>query len=242
MCMTCRSPAKARITALAAEGIGTRAHPGSPTALEVTEGARRIRASQAYLDGLVELQDLSAQRAVAAVNWPDTGTILDYCAGGGGKALAIADRSAARILAHDSSAARMSDIAVRATRAGVSITVLRPGMAAGHAPFDAVLCDVPCSGSGTWRRDPEAKWRLTPKRLEDLLAAQTEILDEAALYVTPGGLLVYMTCSLLAEENEAQIDAFLARAPGWQRVGSLVDTPLTASDGFFTSVLRAPDD
>lgn len=226
--------------ALAAEGIATRAHPDCTTALEVTEGARRLRNARAYLDGLVELQDLSAQRAVAAVDWPENGAILDYCAGGGGKALAIADRSAARLFAHDSSAARMTDIAARAGRAGVPIEVLPPGTAARHAPYDAVLCDVPCSGAGTWRRDPETKWRLTPERLADLIAVQAEILDESAALVAPGGLLVYMTCSLLAAENEAQIAAFLSRAPGWRQTRAHVDTPLTASDGFFEAVLRAP--
>jgi 16S rRNA (cytosine967-C5)-methyltransferase len=226
--------------ALAADGIVTRAHPDCETALEVTEGARRIRSASAYLDGLVELQDLSAQRAVASVDWPAQGAILDFCAGGGGKALAIADRGGGRIFAHDSSAARMSDIPARASRAGVSIEVLAPGTAVRHAPYDAVLCDVPCSGAGTWRRDPEAKWRLTPERLAELVVLQAGILDEAAVHVAPGGLLVYMTCSLLARENEDQIAAFAARSPGWQQVAARLDTPLTASDGFFTAVLRAP--
>jgi 16S rRNA (cytosine967-C5)-methyltransferase len=103
-----------------------------------------------------------------------------------------------------------------------------------------VLCDVPCSGSGTWRRDPETRWRLTPERLEALRATQAAILDEAAGLVAPGGRLVYMTCSLLAAENEAQVAAFLARRPGWRQEVARIDTPLTASDGFFTAVLGAP--
>lgn len=226
---------------LVADGIETRPHPACATALEVTQGARRVRNCDAYTEGLVELQDLSAQLAVASVDWPQQGRILDYCAGGGGKALAIADCSSARVLAHDASAARMSDLGARAARARVEIEVLPAGGAGRHAPYAAVLCDVPCSGSGTWRRDPEAKWRLTSERLDALRATQATILDAAADLVAPGGLLVYMTCSLLRAENEAQIAAFRDRRPDWHGMGQRIDTPLTASDGFFTAVLRAPN-
>jgi 16S rRNA (cytosine967-C5)-methyltransferase len=190
------------------------------------------------MTGLVELQDLSAQRAVAAVDWPAEGRILDYCAGGGGKALAIADRTGARVLAHDALPQRMADLPVRAARAGVAIDRIEGAELARHGPFDAVLCDVPCSGSGTWRRDPEAKWRLTPDRLDALLRMQADILDAAALRVRPGGRLVYMTCSLLRSEDEDQVARFLARSAGWSLAGMQVDTPLTASDGFFTAELR----
>ncbi len=223
---------------LAAEGIETRADPRCDTALEVVAGARALRRASAYLDGVVELQDLSPQRAVAAVTWPGEGTILDFCAGGGGKALAIADRTGARVLAHDVSRRRMSDLPGRAARAGVDIACLAPGTAGGRAPYDAVLVDVPCSGSGTWRRDPEAKWRLTPEGLDDLCRAQAGILDEAGKLAGPRGLLVYMTCSLLPRENEAQVAAFLARTRGWRLARSHTDTPLTASDGFYTAVLE----
>ncbi|MFW5642370.1 MAG: RsmB/NOP family class I SAM-dependent RNA methyltransferase, partial [Roseicyclus sp.] len=140
----------------------------------------------------------------------------------------------------DAVAARMSDLAPRAARAGVAIEVLPPGQAGRHAPHAAVLCDVPCSGSGTWRRDPEAKWRLTPGRLREFRVTQAAILDAAAPLVAPGGLLVYMTCSLLAAENEAQVEGLLARRPGWCLEATRIDTPLTASDGFFTAILRAP--
>lgn len=226
------------IARLAADGIAARPTPLCDTALEVTEGGRRLRGAGAYLEGRVELQDLSAQRAVAVVPWPGTGRILDYCAGGGGKALAIADRTGAEVFAHDAHARRMSDLPARAERAGVAVGLLPPGGAAAHAPYDAVLCDVPCSGSGTWRRDPEAKWRLTPEGLDALLGVQAAILDAAAGLVAPGGLLAYMTCSLLKAEDEAQVTAFLARNAGFAAVATMLDTPLTASDGFFTAVLR----
>jgi len=96
---------------------------------------------------------------------------------------------------------------------------------------------VPCSGTGTWRRTPDAKWRLSAARLDDLRKAQAGILDDAARCVAPGGQLSYMTCSLLAEENRDQIDAFLARAPGWRLVRDQTWTPLSGGDGFYSALL-----
>ncbi len=173
------------------------------------------------------------------VDWPG-GRILDYCAGGGGKALAIADACAAQVLAHDALPRRMADLPARAERAGVHIPILAASGLVSAGRFEAVLCDVPCSGSGTWRRDPEAKWRLNPTRLAELEQVQAAILDEAAPLLLPGGRIVYMTCSLFRGENEAQVDAFLMRHPGWRLDGAGIDTPLSASDGFFHAVLRAP--
>ncbi|WP_375552572.1 RsmB/NOP family class I SAM-dependent RNA methyltransferase [Rhodophyticola porphyridii] len=225
------------VALLTSSGIGARAVPGCETAIEVISGARGVRHTQAYLDGLVELQDLSVQRACAAVDWPVDGRILDYCAGGGGKALAIAARSDAEISVHDANPARMADLPARAGRAGVRLIARETSALTGAGPFDLVLADVPCSGSGTWRRDPEAKWRLTPERLADLRRLQSDILDRAARLVRPGGSLVYMTCSLLQSENEEQVEAFLACTPGWVLTGRHIETPLTASDGFFMAEL-----
>lgn len=227
------------IAQLAAEGVVAQADPRAVTALEVTSGARQVKSTSAYRDGLVEPQDLSVQRAVLAVAWPN-GAILDYCAGGGGKSLAIAALTGEAVFAHDAAPGRMADIAVRAARAGARIELLRTRDVARHGPFAAVLCDVPCSGSGTWRRDPEAKWRLTDARLEALRRTQSEILDTAAGLVMARGQLVYMTCSLLFAENEAQIAAFLERHRGWTCEAEAVETPLSASDGFYHAILRAP--
>jgi 16S rRNA (cytosine967-C5)-methyltransferase len=223
---------------LAEDGITTERDQLTGTALRITGGARRLRQARGYREGLVELQDLSAQRAVGFVDWPGEGRILDYCAGGGGKALAIADRSEAQVFAHDALPKRMADLPARAARAGVTIPTLATAELADSGPFTAVLCDVPCSGTGTWRRDPEAKWRLTPARLAELRRLQSAILDAAAPFVAPGGQLVYMTCSLLRAENEDQVAAFLERSGGWSLMGQRIDTPLSASDGFFTAVLR----
>jgi 16S rRNA (cytosine967-C5)-methyltransferase len=233
-----RTTREAAARTLEADGMATRADGAVETALEVTEGGRRLRQSTAYATGLVEPQDLSVQRAVTRVDWPSRGTILDYCAGGGGKALAIADRTGAEVFAHDALPQRMADLEPRAERAGVRITPLATAALAARGPFDVVVTDVPCSGSGTWRRDPEAKWRLTPQALETLVATQAEILDQASALVAAGGRIVYMTCSLFEAENEAQVASFLARHPGWQAGAMTIDTPLTASDGFFSAELR----
>jgi 16S rRNA (cytosine967-C5)-methyltransferase len=173
------------------------------------------------------------------VDWADR-SVLDYCAGGGGKSLAIAGLGARRIVAHDADPRRMSDLAPRAARAGAQIAVRSTAELAAVAPFDVVLCDVPCSGSGTWRRDPEAKWRLTPNRLAELVALQAEILDRTTRYVRSGGRLVYMTCSLFPVENSEQVQGFLERHPNWRCQAQGGDTPLTASDGFFFAVFEAP--
>lgn len=226
------------IAALAAEGVVAEAEPSADTALAVRAGARKVRATAAYRDGLVEPQDLSVQRAVLAVDWP-RGPILDYCAGGGGKALAIAALTGLPITAHDAAPQRMVDLPPRAARAGAAVTIVDGAALARAGVFEAVLCDVPCSGSGTWRRDPEGKWRLTPARLLALTRLQAEILDAAAAHVGPGGRLVYMTCSLFPVENELQVAAFLARHPGWRCVAEGCDTPLSASDGFYHAVLCA---
>ena len=227
------SPAQAA-SVLAAEQIATDPHPDLPTALRVRDGARRLAASAAYRDGLVELQDLSPQLACSLL--PAQGSLLDYCAGGGGKALALAARGLAPVTAHDIDAGRMSDLPARAARAGARIAIAAPGQVSGR--FDLVVADVPCSGSGTWRRTPDAKWRLTSADLARLVQLQARILDQTAALVAPGGALAYMTCSLLRAENQSQTDAFLLRHPGFQQQEQRLFTPLDASDGFYLCLLR----
>ena len=160
--------------------------------------------------------------------------VLDYCAGGGGKALALAARQPdMQVAAHDVTPARMADLPARAGRAGLSIALqARP-----RGPYDLVVADVPCSGSGTWRRTPDAKWRLTRARLDELVAVQGRILEQAAVLVAPGGSLAYMTCSLLEAENGAQIDGFLAANPGFREGDRQTWTPLDGGDGFFMARL-----
>jgi 16S rRNA (cytosine967-C5)-methyltransferase len=223
---------------LVAEGISAQPHEIASTAIQVTDGARRLNQSDAYKAGLFEMQDGSSQAAMEAVPLPQTGTILDYCAGGGGKTLALAARGGAglRWIAHDADPARMKDLTERAARAGVEVHLaqdpddLTP-------PFDLVLCDVPCSGSGTWRRTPDAKWSLTPRRLEDLQQIQASILENAAALVAGGGTLVYATCSVLRQESEAQIEAFQAALPRWRSVLTRRWPVSDGGDGFFIAIM-----
>jgi len=227
-------PAAAQV-ALSAAGIETRPSVALPTALEVLAGERRIAQSQAYLDGLVELQDLSPQLACAALSLVPGMRVLDYCAGGGGKALALAGRQPGlSITAHDADFNRMRDLPARAARAGARIaTSRRPS-----GLFDLVLADVPCSGSGTWRRTPDAKWRLMPEDLRKLCNIQAQILEKVQEYVAPGGCLAYMTCSLLDAENGDRIADFLRRHDGFLLLQQTRWTPLDAGDGFFLALLR----
>ncbi|MFA5581518.1 MAG: RsmB/NOP family class I SAM-dependent RNA methyltransferase [Paracoccaceae bacterium] len=224
------------IATLADEGIDATAHPLSPSALEVTHNARRIAASSAYRDGLVELQDAASQAVVDLLPLAPDMRVLDYCAGGGGKLLAMAARAPAIFTAHDAEPRRMRDLPARAQRAGLAnVALAAPGTPGGA--FDLVLCDAPCSGSGAWRRAPQAKWDLTPDRLAQLVDIQAEILDHASALVALDGVLAYATCSLFARENHDQTRAFLARHSGWHCAGEHVFTPLDGGDGFYLALL-----
>ena len=229
------SPEEA-VEALAEEGILAVPHPLAATALELHDGARKLHGSRSYAEGLVDLQDAASQAVVADLPVAKGARVLDYCAGGGGKALALADRGAT-VFAHDHDPRRMRDLPVRAERAGVRIVLLEGAGVARAAPFDLVLLDVPCSGSGSWRRSPEAKWALTPARLAELVALQAEILDQTCDLVGAKGQLGYVTCSLLDAENATQIERFLARNPGWKRLKQRKLTPVDGGDGFFVSLL-----
>lgn len=226
------------VAALAAEGIRASPHPLAKTALEVTENKRKIQTSAAYAQGLVELQDAASQAVVDLLPLAPGLRVLDYCAGGGGKTLAMAARAPILAFGHDIDPFRMRDLPTRAARAGTSVTLLATAELARAAPFDLVLVDAPCSGSGSWRRAPEAKGRLTPERLADLTRLQGEILSAASRFVAPGGVLAYATCSLLNAENRMQVLDFLAAVPSWQLVAERRLTPKDGGDGFFIAILR----
>ncbi|MCE2749591.1 MAG: RsmB/NOP family class I SAM-dependent RNA methyltransferase [Rhodobacter sp.] len=229
-----RDEAQAR---LAAEGIVTQPHGLAPDALEVTGNARKISGSAAYRDGSVELQDVASQAVAEALPLAEGARVLDFCAGGGGKTLAMGARLPLRLFAHDAEPGRMRDLPQRADRAGISVQLLDGAAVARAAPFDLVLADAPCSGSGSWRRDPEGKWRLTEARLAQACALQAQILDHCADLVAAGGRLAYATCSLLEAENRTQITQFLGRHPGWNAESRLCLTPLQGGDGFYLAVL-----
>ena len=223
---------------LHADGIECQISPLADTALEVRDGARRVAQSHAYREGLVELQDASSQAAIARLAIADGARVLDLCAGGGGKTLAMAGRAKAHFFAHDIDTGRMRDLPVRAKRAGVEVRCLDKSGVQGGAPYDLVFCDVPCSGSGTWRRTPDAKWRFSETDLAALLPVQAGIIDEAAALVAAGGRLVYATCSLLPEENSAQVAGFLARHPDWHCVDERQWRLDEGCDGFYLAQLR----
>ncbi|MEL7213813.1 MAG: RsmB/NOP family class I SAM-dependent RNA methyltransferase [Pseudomonadota bacterium] len=233
------TPEKAQ-AALAKDGITTAQVSHIKTALEVIENERRIRNSEAFQSGLVELQDLSSQLSVSQLDLPKGARILDYCAGGGGKTLALAAHPAqpSALFAHDAAAGRMQDLPARAKRAGARVQLLQTDQIAAKGPFDLVFVDAPCSGSGTWRRNPGAKWRLTPDDLDRYVSLQAEILSQAAHYVTPGGSLCYATCALFDAENEAQITAFLARHPEWTLRHQWGADLSDRGDGFFCALMQ----
>ena len=226
-----RDQAQAR---LAAEGIVTVPHALARTALHVTEGARKIHTSGCYATGLVELQDAASQAVVQALQITPSMRVLDYCAGGGGKALAMAAMGA-QVSAHDVDAGRMRDLPNRAARAHASVEILGPGRLQG--PYDLVLVDAPCSGSGSWRRAPEGKWTLTPAKLASLLSVQAGVLDTAQGLVAADGCLAYATCTMIEDENAGQISEFLARHPDWKCLSQHSFTPLDGGDGFFLAQL-----
>ena len=232
------------MAALSNEGIVTQPVGWVETALEVTGNPRRIQQSAPYRAGLIELQDASSQAVVAALPFSG-GKVLDYCAGGGGKTLALAARARggdmtrpAQFFAHDAAPERMRDLPARAARADVDVTLADSGTVRRAGPFDLVLLDVPCSGSGSWRRAPQGKWALTPETLGALTRSQAEILENTHDLVASGGVLAYVTCSLLAVENEDQVTAFRARNPDWHLVMTRRLTPLSFGDGFFIAILK----
>lgn len=230
------SPEQA-IAALAQDGIAVTYVADIKNALEVTEGKRKIQNSKAYADGLVELQDAHSQAVTAALPLRSEMRVLDYCAGGGGKTLALAAGLRGPVDAHDIAARRMADLPERAMRAGAQVhLVTKP-----QGLYDLVLVDAPCSGSGSWRRDPMGKWALTPERLAELHLVQADVLARAAQLVRPGGMLAYATCSLLRSENHDRIRAFLSLHPAWHEVSAQVWTPISGGDGFFLSMLTRKD-
>lgn len=193
----------------------------------------------AYKDGRIEVQDAGSQLACQIAAAQPGERVVDLCAGAGGKTLALAAAMAGQgtLIACDSDRARLSRLAPRAARAGAAFVETRLldsgretdalGDLAGRC--DVVLVDAPCSGAGTWRRNPEARWRLTPAELARLAALQGRLLALAAGLVRPGGRLVFVTCSLLDAEGADQAAAFLARHPGW--AADLPATPLGTRRG-----------
>jgi 16S rRNA (cytosine967-C5)-methyltransferase len=207
--------------ALSLEGVSAEPTPWSPLGLRLAERVQ-LGGLATFKDGLVEVQDEGSQIAALLVDARPGMRVVDFCAGAGGKTLALAAQMANRgkLVACDVSARRLEKGTRRLRRAGVAnaeqraLTSERDKWVKRHAgDFDRVLVDAPCLGTGTWRRNPGDKWRVTSEELAGLIVRQQQILNSAARLVRPGGRLVYATCSVLHEENEAQADAFLAATP-----------------------------
>lgn len=224
-----------------------------------SERAAPVEASPVFEKGWFEVQDIGSQLAASAAGEVKGRQVLDYCAGGGGKTLALAAAMAntGQLYAYDADARRLTDTVRRAQRAGVRNLQVRSPIEKDplrglDGKMDLVFVDAPCTGSGTWRRHPDTKWRLTQAQLERRTGEQDAVLDGAAAFVKPGGRLIYVTCSLFAEENEDRVAAFVARMPDFQvaRAEGVADTFLTTegylrlsprtagTDGFFVAVLQ----
>lgn len=258
---------KAAVAEVAAEFPDAVPTPHAANGLRLPEGTR-IEDSAAYREGRVEIQDAGSQLVALACAAAPGMLVVDLCAGAGGKSLALAadmggpangGPETGVLVACDTDRGRLSRLTLRANRAGAGIEqrLLDPNrehdaLADLTGRADVVLVDAPCSGTGTWRRNPEARWRLTPARIARLVALQSHILDVAATLVRPGGALVYAVCSLLPEEGSGQIDAFFNRHSGWSPqelgfaagrmdgAGRLLGPGADGTDGFFIARLQAP--
>jgi 16S rRNA (cytosine967-C5)-methyltransferase len=282
-----RAPLDLRVNLLKAERdaamaaithLGPSPTPWSPFGLRIVleAGAKNpaVHAEPAFIKGMIEVQDEGSQLATLLPAPKPGEQVIDLCAGAGGKTLALAALMSNRgqIYATDLDKRRLAPIHTRLERAGVHNVQVRTPKFRDKAQetvladlenrADLVLIDAPCTGIGTWRRNPDAKWRVRPGALELRLKEQSELLDRGAALVKPGGRIAYVTCSLLVEENQDQVCAFLARQPDFaanvpeqvadalgerasffheavQRSpeGLLMTPRRTQTDGFFVSVL-----
>jgi len=282
--MASRAPLDLRVNSLKAKRekvlastahLGTTPTPWSPLGLRIELGADArnpgIHAEEAFVKGQIEVQDEGSQLAALLSAAKPGEQVIDLCAGAGGKTLAIAAMMAGkgRLIATDHDKRQLAPIHERLSRAGVHNCEVRTPKGESEvlgdirASADLVVIDAPCTGTGTWRRNPDAKWRMRPGAIEIRLKDQAEVLDRAAALVKPGGRIAYITCSVLPAENNGQVRGFLARhldfavVPSSEIVTALWDkaddfaaatlqspegllmTPRrTGTDGFFVSVLR----
>ena len=230
-------------------------------ALDPTARSGAVETIPQFSKGWFEVQDLGSQIAAASAGEVKGKQVLDLCAGGGGKTLALAGAmgNTGQIYAYDSDARRLADTIRRGDRAGVRNLQIRspvnPEPLKGlEGKMDVVFIDAPCTGTGSWRRHPDTKWRLTPETLEKRMADQDAVLDAGAPFVKPGGRMVYVTCSVLPQEDEDRVTAFLGRTEGFLAKPATDDPKLTqyltadgylrlspktaGTDGFFVAVLE----
>ena len=281
--MASRAPLDMRVNTLNAKRdkvqasmahLGATPTPWSPLGLRIELGADArnpgIHAEEDFIKGHVEVQDEGSQLAALLSGAKPGEQVIDLCAGAGGKTLALAAmmQGKGRLIATDHDKRQLAPIYERLSRAGIHNCDVRTPKGPNDtlsdisASADLVLIDAPCTGTGTWRRNPDAKWRMRPGALDVRLKDQIAVLDRGAALVKPGGRLAYITCSVLHQENNAQISAFLARTPGFEIVppaqvaavlwdkaddfiaaalvsdeGLLMTPRRTGTDGFFVSVM-----
>src|ERR1700733_6769647 len=281
--MASRAPLDLRVNTLKAKRekiLGSTAHlgtvptPWSPLGLRIELGADArnpgIHAEEDFIKGAIEVQDEGSQLAALLSAAKPGEQVIDLCAGAGGKTLAVAAmmQGRGRLIATDPDKRQLAPIYERLSRAGIHNCDVRTPKGEGdalsdiRASADLVMIDAPCTGTGTWRRNPDAKWRIRPGALEQRLKAQAEVLARAAGLVKPGGRIAYVTCSVLAAENGGQVREFLARQPDfavvppsetvaalWDKAedftaatlqsaeGLLMTPRRTGTDGFFVSML-----
>ncbi|MCZ7563699.1 MAG: RsmB/NOP family class I SAM-dependent RNA methyltransferase [Burkholderiales bacterium] len=219
-----RAGRDAVLAALHADAIAASPTPYSPFGIRVA-GRPPLHRHRLFLDGMIEVQDEASQLVCLLLGVRRGEMVADFCAGAGGKSLALAAamRSTGRVYAFDVSERRLAELQPRLARSGLS-NVHPQRIASERDPrlqrlagkIDRVLIDAPCSGLGTLRRNPDLKWRQRPESVAEMTRKQFAILAAAAALARPGGRLVYATCSLLAEENEAIVDAFLAAHPAFR--------------------------
>jgi len=213
-----RAERRAMLDGLRSLDITCEATRLSPLGIRVPSaaGLSALEHTRFFQTGAFEFQDEASQLAALLCGAKTGDRVLDLAAGAGGKSLALAAlmQDKGEIVAYDANPSRLKQLAPRARRAGANIITIaetRGGPKWGNGKFDLVLIDAPCSGSGTWRRNPETKWRLTRDRLRELIELQTWLIDDGARHTRPGGKLVYVTCSLLPSENEDVVSAFITR-------------------------------
>lgn len=260
-----RAPLDLRVNTLKADR-GTIELPAEAGQLEAPQGLRLpsgtgVEQWEQWRDGLVEVQDHGSQLVCEAFAARPGETVIDLCAGAGGKSLAMAAmmENSGHLQACDIDRGRLSKLEPRARRAGAGLIetlLLNPGqelamLEAWSGKADGVLVDAPCSGTGTWRRNPESRWRLDAKELVRLSETQDRLLDMATALVKPGGRIGFVTCSLLDEEGCDRIAAFLQRHPSWttEAIALPLGAPRgdgwrlapsrDATDGFFVAILRS---
>ncbi len=225
---------------LHAQSIETKPTKLSPYGLVLSE-YKNLTSTQAWKEGLIEIQDEGAQLVALDIGVQPNNTVFDFCAGAGGKSLIFAQmmNNKGLIWAYDITAKKLFELVKRATRAHIDIIEIKPQLPPPTKQFDYVVVDAPCSGCGTWRRAPNMRWHLTEKQLKHIAESQREILNRAAAYVREGGQLAYITCSITTDENEAQVEQFLKTHPNYRVIKQKRYSPArTGTDGFFLCLME----